>query len=193
MDSRSATDTRATKILDETTYHDGSRYQVGKLWADDKSCLTNNYFFSALVQLKSLERRLQKGTDLKDSYAKRIRDDFSKSYFVRVEKAECFKVDQPRELCLPHHPVVHPHKPGKVCRVLNGAAKICGQYLNSALLAGPGLRQSLIHILFRFRQYPFAVSADFERRFLQVGVIPPDRPSLWFLWREHPAAKFFVI
>ena len=31
VDSRSATDARATKILDETTYHDGSRYQVGKL------------------------------------------------------------------------------------------------------------------------------------------------------------------
>ena len=39
VDSRSATDARATKILDETTYHDGSRYQVGKLWADDESCL----------------------------------------------------------------------------------------------------------------------------------------------------------
>ena len=66
VDSRSATDARATKILDETTYHDGSRYQVGKLWADDESCLPINYF-SALIQLKSLERRLQKDADLKAS------------------------------------------------------------------------------------------------------------------------------
>ena len=191
VDSRSATDARATKILDETTYHDGSRYQVGKLWADDESCLPNNYF-SALIQLKSLERRLQKDADLKASYTKTISDDFSKGYIVQVDKTDCFKVDQPREWYLPHHPVVHPHKPGKVRRVLNGAAKFHGQSLNSALLAGPDLLQSLIHILFRFRQYPFAVSADIEGMFLQVGVIPRDRPSLRFLWREHPAAEVAV-
>ena len=109
-----------------------------------------------------------------------------------MDKTDCFKVDQPREWYLPHHPVVHPHKPGKVRRVLNGAAKFHGQSLNSGLLAGPDLLQSLIHILFRFRQYPFAVSADIEGMFLQVGVIPRDRPSLRFLWREHPAAEVAV-
>ena len=97
-----------------------------------------------------------------------------------MDKTDCFKVDQPREWYLPHHPVVHPHKPGKVRRVLNGAANFHGQSLNSALLAGPDLLQSLIHILFRFRQYSFAVSADIEGMFLQVGVIPRDRPSLQF-------------
>ena len=94
VDSRSATDARATKILDETTYHDGSRHLVGELWADDDSCLPNNYF-SALVQLKSLERRLQKDTDLKDSYAKTISDDFSKGYIVQVDKVDCFSRPAP--------------------------------------------------------------------------------------------------
>ena len=55
---RSAVDARASKLLQETTYHDGIRYQVGMLWADDESSLPNNYF-SALVQVKSLERRLE--------------------------------------------------------------------------------------------------------------------------------------
>ena len=191
MDSRPATDARTTKILDETAYHDGSRYQVGKLWAEDESCLLNNYF-SAPVQLKSLERRLQKDSDTKDSYAKTISDDFSTGYIVRVKKADYFKVDQPREWYLPHHPVVHPHKPGKVRRVLNGAAKFHCQSLNSALLARQDLLQSLIHIRFRSRQYPFAVSADIERIFIQVGVIPRDRPSVQFFWREHTAAELAV-
>ena len=57
VDPRSAADARASKILQDTTYHDGYRYQVGMLWAEDDSSLPNNYF-SALVQLKSLERRL---------------------------------------------------------------------------------------------------------------------------------------
>ena len=87
---------------------------------------------------------------------------------------------------------MHPHKPGKIRRVLNGAANFHGQSLNSALLARPDLLQILYHILFRFRQYPFAVSADVEEMFLQVGVIPRDRPSLRFLGREHPAAEVAV-
>ena len=61
VDSRSAADAQAMKILEETTFNDGCRYQVGMLWADDESTLPNNYF-SALVQLKSLERRLGKVT-----------------------------------------------------------------------------------------------------------------------------------
>ena len=101
-------------------------------------------------------------------------------------------MNEVREWYLPHHPVVHPHKPGKVRRVLNGAAKFQGQSLNNLLLTGPDLLQNLIHILIRFRQHPYAVSADIEGKFLQVGVIPDDRPSLRFLWREDPASEVAV-
>ena len=191
VDSRSAADARAEKILDETTYHDGTRYQVGMLWADPESSLPNNYF-SALVQLKSLERRLGKDVDLRERYSKNIQDDFSKDYIVRVDKTDCFKVSNPREWYLPHHPVIHPNKRGKVRRVLNGAAKFQGSSVNNALLTGPDLLQNLIHILIRFRQNPYAVSADIEGMFLQVGVIPDDRPSLRFLWRDYPAAEVAV-
>ena len=191
VDSRSTADARAEKILDDKTYHDGSRYQVGMLWAEDDSSLPNNYF-SALVQLKSLERRLAKDADLKERYSKTIQNDFSKGYIVNVDKGDCFKVNEVREWYLPHHPVVHPHKPGKVRRVLNGAAKFQGQSLNNLLLTGPDLLQNLIHILIRFRQHPHAVSADIEGMFLQVGVIPDDRPSLRFLWREDPASEVAV-
>ena len=135
IDTRSAADARASKILQETTYHDGCRYQVGMLWADDKCSLPNNYF-SALVQLKSLERRLEKTPELKVRYAQTIKDDFDKGYIVQVDKSDCFRIDNPREWYLPHHPVFHPHKPGKVRRVLNGAAKFHGVSLNSKRLTG---------------------------------------------------------
>ena len=184
VDSRSAADARALEILEETTYHDGNRYHVGMLWTEADSSLPNNYF-SALVQLKSLERRLDKDPELKQLYAKTIHDDFKKSYITKVDKSDCFKVDQPREWYLPHHPVVQPTH-------LNGAARFQGQSLNNALLTGPDLLQSLIHILIRFRQHKYAVSADIEGMFLQVGVIPEDQPSLRFLWREDPAAEIAV-
>ena len=191
VDSRPAADARAMKILEETTFNDGCRYEVGMLWADEESTLPNNYF-SALVQLKSLERRLGKNPQLKESYSKTTREDFEKGYIVRVDKSECFRTDNRREWYLPHHPVVHTHKPGKVRRVFNGAAKFHGHSLNNALLTGPDLLQSLIHILFRFRQFPKAVSADTEGMFLQVGVIPKDQPSIRFLRREDPSTEVAV-
>ena len=50
----------------------------------------------------------------------------------------------------------------------------------------------LILILFRFRLYPNAVSADIEGIFLLVGVIPKDQPSFRFLWREDPTTEISV-
>ena len=96
------------------------------------------------------------------------------------------------EWYLPHHPVVNPNKPGKVRRVLNGAAKFHGASLNKSLLTGPDLLQNLIYVLLRFRQHPFAVSADIEGMFLQVEVLPCDQPSLRFLWREDPTSNVVV-
>ena len=45
----------------------------------------------------------------------------------------------------------------------------------------------------RFRQFPFAVSADIEGMFLQVGVPELDQRSLSFLWREDPNKKVEVL
>ena len=113
------------KVLDDTTYHDGSRYQVGMLWAEDESVFPNNFFFGTRP-VKSLECRLAKDADLKERYSKTIQDDFSKGYIVNVDKGDCLKVKEVREWFLPHHPVVHPHKPGTVRRMLNGTAKFQG-------------------------------------------------------------------
>ena len=77
-------------------------------------------------------------------------------------------------------------------RVLNGAAKFHGTSLNKSLLTGPDLLQNLIHVILRFRQHQFAVSADIEAMFLQVGVPDCDQPSLRFLWREDPTTNVVV-
>ena len=85
VDPRSAVDARAEKIFQETTYQDGSRHHVGMFWAIDQISLPNN-FFSALVQLKSLERRPEKDAILKEQYSTTIREDLSKGYIIKVKK-----------------------------------------------------------------------------------------------------------
>ena len=77
VDPRSAADARAQDILETTTFHNGQRYDVGMLRADDNFQLPNSYF-SSLVQLKSLEKRLWRDTTLKENYAKIISEDLEK-------------------------------------------------------------------------------------------------------------------
>ena len=184
VDPRSAADQRAAKILETTTIHDGERYSVGMLWAEDDVQLPNNYY-SSLVQLKSLEKRLDKDPALRSQYAETINSDIDKGYVIKVKDSN-LETRSKREWYLPHHPVINPNKPGKVRRVLNGAAKFHGRSLNSSLMTGPDLLQDLFNVLLRFRQRPYAVSADIEGMFLQVGVLQEDQASLRFLWREDP-------
>ena len=77
-------------------------------------------------------------------------------------------------------------------RVLNGASKFHGTSLNKSLLVGPDLFQNLMFVLLRFRQHKYAVSADIEGMFLQVGVLARDQISLRFLWREDTTSDVVV-
>ena len=190
VDARSAADKRAFSVLKNDTFHDGERYIVPMLWNDKESTLPNNYF-SSLAQLKSLEKRLDKDPSLREKYAETIREDIQKGYVITVKSLDP-KSQTNREWYLPHHPVLNPNKPGKVRRVLNGASKCHGASLNKSLLVGPDLLQNLIFVLLRFRQHKYAVSADIEGMFLQVGVREEDQPSLRFLWREDPTSSVVV-
>ena len=190
VDARSAADKHALSILNSETVHNGERYIVPMLWIDSNVSLPNNYY-SSLAQFKSLERRLSKDPELRERYAETIREDIRKGYVVTVEPHDPRKRSD-REWYLPHHPVVNPNKPGKVRRVLNGASKFHGTSLNKSLLVGPDLLQNLIFVLLRFRQHKYAVSADIEGMFLQVGVLARDQISLRFLWREDTTSDVVV-
>ena len=133
-----------------------------------------------------MERRLSKDRELRERYADLIKEDNRKGYVVTVEPHDPRKRSD-REWYFPHHHVVNPNKPGKVRRVLNGASKFHGTSLNKSLLVAPDLFETLIFVFLRFRQHKYAVSADIEDMFLQVGVLGRDQLSLRFLWREGSA------
>ena len=64
--------------------------------------------------------------------------------------------------------------------------------LNDKFLSGTDLLQSLIGIIFRFREHQIALSADMEAMFLQVAVRKDDSRCLRFLWREDPKRRIEV-
>ena len=154
------------------------------LWAAENGSLPNNYF-SALAQLKSLEKRLEKDNDLKQKYAATIADDFSDGYIEQVDPRND-TVKSTRKWYLPHHPIIQPNNPRKVPRALNGAANFRGHSLNKSLLTGPDLLQNLVSISLRFRRHAFAVSADIEAMFLQIGVPGSNRLSIRFCGGRTP-------
>ena len=143
-------------------------------------------------QLKSLERRLQKDETLRKRYQETIDTDVNAGYVRKVDQAELNETRDKLQWYLPHHPVINPHKPEKVRRVCNAAAKYQGVALNDKFLSGPDLLQSLIGIIFRFREHQIALSADIEAIFLQVAVPSDDSRFLRFLWREDPEQRIEV-
>ena len=145
---------------------------------EENSNLENNYF-SALSQVKSLIRRLERSPQIRDNYNKTLRIDWEKNYVKPVGMQ-----DPPpdRIWYLPHHPVENPNKPGKVRRVANAASKFRGQSLNSNLLTGPELLNSLLGVLMRFRENRIAVLADIEGMFMQTAINQTDKSDLRFLW-----------
>ena len=161
------------------------------LWAADNTKLPNNYF-SSLVQLKSLEKRLAKDEDLREKYISTIKKDLNQGYVIEVPDVHKVENQSDKEWYLPHHPVWNPNKPGKVRRVLNGAVKFHGVPLNKSLLTGPDLLQNLNYVLLSFRKQPYAVSADIEGMLLQVCLLPSGQPSFRFLWREDPKTNVVV-
>ena len=71
VSGRSKEDEPALEMLKATTKFDGERYEVGLLWKKAKPHLPNNYI-SAVSQLKSLGRRLEKNENLKQRYKETI-------------------------------------------------------------------------------------------------------------------------
>ena len=161
--------------LERTTCKVDRRYQVGLIWRDSNSDLPDNRAV-AEKRLHLLEKRLESESDpeLNAKYRQSIDDDLQKGYIKKLSERESSEPTT-RAWYLPHHLVLHPHKPGKVRRVSDAAAKYQGTSLNDQLSSGPHLLNSLVGILMRFRQELIAMSADIEAMFNQVAVPEEDQ------------------
>ena len=74
---RTKEDDKTLEMPKATTKFDGERFEVGLFWKNAKPHLPNNYS-SAVSQLKSLERRLEKNENLKQRYKETIDVDVQK-------------------------------------------------------------------------------------------------------------------
>ena len=145
------------------------------------------FTFFAYQQFLSMEKRLAKDVELKTAYKAIIEKDLESIFVRRLDDKEASETENALQWYLPHHPIKHPHKPGKIRRVCNAASKFKGVSLNDKLLSGPDLLRNLIGMVFWFREHEIVMTADIESMFLQVAVQKEECNCLRFLWRDKPS------
>lgn len=182
-DPLSTDDQRAVSLLRSLTKFNGIRYETGLLWRYDGARLPDSKEM-ALRRYYGLERRMQKDPELASALQQKMSEYLVKGY-VRKLSDEELKRHYPRVWYLPIFPVFNPNKPGKIRIVWDGAAKVFGVSLNSALLTGPDQLCSLFAILLQFREYRVGVTGDIREMFHQILMREEDQQCLRFFWKDE--------
>ncbi|XP_062703992.1 uncharacterized protein LOC134286395 [Aedes albopictus] len=135
----------------------------------------------------SLERRLQKDSDLRDQYHQFMEEYLELGHMRKVVPNEHNHV----RCYLPHHPVVKEESTTTKVRVVFDASckTSTGTSLNDTLLAGPVIQDDLRSIILRSRTRQIMVIADVEKMFRQIGISEEDAPLQSILWRTDPNAE----
>jgi len=64
-----------------------------------------------------------------------------------------------------------------------------GKSINDFLHAGSKLQEGLIHVLMRWRRWPYVFAADVEKMFRQINVHADDRKFQCILWESDPTKE----
>lgn len=96
------------------------------------------------------------------------------------------EVDTVTSFYLPHHAVFKPDSTTTKLRVVFDAtaASTNGKGLNSLLLTGPRLQETLPSILMRWRTKRIAISADVQKMYRQIWVHPNHQDYQRIVWRD---------
>ncbi|XP_058803555.1 uncharacterized protein LOC131671274 [Phymastichus coffea] len=169
---------RAMKILKETTKRVGNVWETGLLWKSDR--LPNlNTRATVMKRLRATDKKLDRDPLFASLYYKEMDRLIENGYATKTK----VNAKNPRERYVSHFGVQNVNKPGKVRLVFDAAEKTDGISMNDLLDTGPDLLESLLGVLLRYRQHPFAVKADIQDMYLRVKVIEKDRASQLFLYR----------
>ena len=168
------------KMSEGIRKREDGHFQMPLPLKSDKMALPNNKIV-AMQRLKGLKSKLVRNESYRRDYTGFMEATVTKGYAEEVPSDEK-RLNNGRVWYIPHHGVYHPQKPDKIRVVFDCSAEFKGHVLNSHLLQGPDMTNSLTGILCRFRKQPVAISCDLEAMFNQVGVDPRDRDLLRFLW-----------
>ncbi|XP_061389849.1 uncharacterized protein LOC133325038 [Musca vetustissima] len=184
---RSVEDERAKVIMDETTKYleREQRWETGLLWKHNEVSLPNSLCM-ARRRLLCLEAKMKRDADLHKFLVDKIREYETKGY-VRKLKPHEIRHDN-KSWFIPIFTVKNKNK-NKTRIVWDAAASVENVCLNSVLLKGPNLLKSLVGVLIRFRERPFAICGDIREMYHQIKLKEDEQCFQQFLWRHGDSTK----
>ncbi|KAK3702245.1 hypothetical protein QZH41_016773 [Actinostola sp. cb2023] len=134
--SMSQNDRRALEIMQTTTVKlEDNHYEIALPWKNDPPCLHDNKS-QAERRLQLLKKRLQKDPVVLEKYKDFMDNLLSKNHARKLSSKDLAQTAE--AWYLPHHPVFHPQKPGKVRVVFDCSAKYRGSLTQRPALTGAG-------------------------------------------------------
>ena len=108
---------------------------------------------------------MNKDRAIGESVRRQIAEYQEKGYIHKASSEELAEADPRRTWYLPLGVVLNPKKPSKIRIFCDAAAKVNGVSLNTMLLKGPDLLNTLLGVLFKFRQKRIGFCADLKEMF----------------------------
>ncbi|XDV45657.1 hypothetical protein PO909_013717 [Leuciscus waleckii] len=161
----SCEDKQFLQSVQGTTIFENRHYSIGLPLRNEKLQMPNNRCV-AEQRIDSLLRKFKKNPEFFEEYKSFMETIIERGYAVQVPFHQLNRDDN-RLFYIPHHGVYHPKKQ-KLRVVFDCTASFQGRSLNSELLQGPDLTNTLVGVLLRFREEPVAIMADIESMFYQV-------------------------
>lgn len=176
------------KLFSTTTEIIDNRYNVRLPFkSPDPASLLGNSYNRAIANLKSLEKRLSKDSDLRVQYNKFITEYIDLGHAsLAPYSAERF-TNEIDGYFLPQVLVSREDSPSTKLRVVFNASSPSSNKnsLNSILMTGPLVQKDLFDIVFMFRTFQFVLSCDIKMMFRQIRVTDSDKKFQRILWRPN--------
>lgn len=136
----------------------------------------------ALKRFYNLEKRLNTNEQLKTDYHANIREYIDSGHMIPVKTAND---NGGKEYFLPHHPVIKEASTTTKVRVVFDASckSSDGMSLNDHLMTGPKLQTDIRDIIFNWRKYKFAYTADIARMYRMFWLNEKHQQYQKILWR----------
>ena len=152
----------------------------------------SNEFNICVTRLRQLHSRLKKNKELLRDYDNVIKDQVKSEIIEAVPEND---ENQTQTHFLSHVSVIRTDRETTKIRVgFEGSAKTDNStaFIKKCLEKGPNLVPHLFDVVIKFRGYPIAVVADFEKAFHLIQIHPDDRGMLRFLAStiNHHLAKY---
>ncbi|VDI10963.1 Hypothetical predicted protein [Mytilus galloprovincialis] len=189
--SEDSNNTKALEKINNAVEYTNERYLVCWPWKSELETLNDNKEL-AYGRYRSLLHRLRNKPELFENYDKIINEQCEKWIIEKVDVTN--KHEDHITHYIPHHAVVDSTKPTTKVRIVYDASaktRDDNKSLNNCLYRGPVMLKDLCGFLLRLRMFKYAVVADIEKAFLQLGLQNPDRNVTRFVWVKDRTMPLF--